>query len=264
MLHRPFLAAAAAIVVVALSPLSASAEVLGGSDRDVPLARFNDPLCPGVIGMKVEVAEAIVGRIRENAASFGLTLADPANCEPNLIVTFLVDGKDYITRLEKRQSWMFADMSNSERKALFDAPGKVRTWTRTVVRSRDGMPVSRREGLAQVPEAPMWMAHSKIYVATRRDYLAAMVLFDRDAIEGLSVFQLADYITMRAMGGEALLTIAPPEATILSLFDNPADGAKTLTVADRTFLNELYSSMPNLPASLTLATVGKRIGELRE
>jgi len=258
------LTAAAALAAALLAPLPAVAQALGGADRDEPLARFADPICPGVVGMKVEVAEAIVGRIRQNAQELGLALADPSTCDPNVIATFVADGKDYVTRLRARQGWMFVDMSEGERDALFEAPGPVRAWTRTVVRSRDGMQVSRREGLAQIPESTMWSAHSKIYVATRRDYLAAMVLFDRAAADGLSVFQLADYITMRALGGETFRKVAPEGETILGLFDNPQSAPRELTAADRIYLRTLYESLPNLPAALTLATAQKRIGELRE
>lgn len=262
MSHR--ILAAAALLAAAFSSLPAQADVLGGANRHVPLARFADPICPGIVGLDVAVAEAMVGRIRQNAEELGLPLGDPAKCDPNVIATFVSDGKDYITRLEKQQGWMFVDMSRQERDALFNAPGNIRTWTRTVVRNRDGMPVARREGLSELPEAPMWMAHSRIYVATRRDYLVSMVLFDRDAIDGMTVFQLADYVTMRSLGGEAFGEIAPEGQTILALPTNGADAPRALTAADWTYLRTLYGTMPNLPAAVTLATVQARIENLRE
>jgi hypothetical protein len=258
------LIAATALAVCLLASSPAAAQALGGEARDEPLARFADPICPGVVGMKVEVAEAIVGRIRENAEALGLPLSDPASCEPNVIATFVADGKDYLARLRARQGWMFVDMDESERESLFETNGPVRAWTRTVVRSRDGMQVGRREGLAQLPETTMWSAHSKIYVATRRDYLAAMVLVDRAAADGLSVFQLADYVTMRALGGEAFREVAPEGRTILALFDGAEGAPRQMTAADRIYLTTLYEAIPNLPAALTLATAQKRISELRE
>ena len=257
-LSAPLLAAAA---LLSLAGTPAAAQALSGAARDEPLPRFQDPLCPGVIGLKTDVAEAIVGRVRENAAKLRLPLADPGTCQPNIIASFVADGQEYISRLAKEDGWMFRDMSEAERKALFQAPGKVRTWTRTVVRSRDGLPVSRRDNLAQVPETAMWMAHSRIYVATRRDVLAAMVLFDRDSIEGLSVFQLADYLTMRALAGEALRDLAPSGGTILTLFDQAENRADSLTDHDRAFLETLYSTPANLPAAATLAAVQKRLDE---
>lgn len=262
-LFAPLLSAAALLM---LAPAPAAGQALSGAARDEPLPRFQDPICPGVIGLKVDVAEAVVGRIRQNAEQIGLPLADERSCDPNVIATFVADGKGYVTRLAEEDSWMFRDMSAGERKALLDEPGKVRAWTRTVVRSRDGLIVSRRDNLMDIPQTTMWMAHSKIYVPTRRDVIAAMVLFDRDAIGGLSVFQLADYITMRALAGEAFKAIPPAGGTILTLFDDPATQAPALTPYDLVFLNRLYSAMPNVPASATLAAVGKDIaaGRLAE
>jgi hypothetical protein len=260
----PFRLVAAALAAAFLAPSTAGAQALGGADRNEPLARFADPVCPGVVGMKVEVAEAIVGRVRQNAQDLGLRLADPATCDPNVIATFVGDGRDYVRRLRARQGWMFVDMDERERKALFETSGPVRAWTRTVVRTRDGMQVGRREGLGQIPQTRMWSAHSKIYVATRRDYLAAMVLVDRAAADGLSVFQLADYVTMRALGGEAFRKLALEGETILSLFESSQGAPRQLTAADRIYLTTLYDALPNLPAALTLATAQKRVNELSE
>lgn len=258
MIRRHFAPLLSAVALLMLAPAPATGQPLSGAVRDDPLPRFNDPLCPGVIGLKVDVAEAVVGRIRQNVEQIGLPLADELSCQPNVIATFVSDGKGYITRLAEDDSWMFRDMSAEERKALLDEPGNVRAWTRTVVRTRDGMAVSRRDNLMDIPQTTMWMAHSKIYVPTRRDVIAAMVLFDREAIDGLSVFQMADYITMRALAGEAFKGIPPPGGTILTLFDDPEARAPELTRYDLAFLDTLYSTMPNVPASVTLAT-GRKV-----
>jgi hypothetical protein len=255
-LFAPLLSAAALLMI---APAPTAGQALSGAARDEPLPRFQDPVCPGVIGLKVEVAEVMVGRIRQNAERLGLPLADERSCDPNVIASFVADGKGYVTRLAAEDSWMFRDMTAEERKALLDEPGKVRAWTRTVVRTRDGLTVSRRDNLMDVPQTSMWMAHSKVYVPTRRDVLTAMILFDRDAIGGLSVFQLADYVTMRALAGEAFKDIAPAGGTILTLFDNPEARAPELTRYDLAFLDTLYSTMPNVPAAATLAAARQEI-----
>jgi hypothetical protein len=246
-----------ALLMIASAP--ASGQIPSGTNADEPLPRFQEPICPGVIGLKVEVAEVVVGRVRHNAEQIGLPLADERSCDPNVIATFLADGKAYMSRLAKEDSWMFRDLTAEERKALLEQPGKVRTWTRTVIRTRDGLTVSRRDNLTDIPQATMWMAHSKIYVPTRRDVTASMVLFDRDAISGLSAFQLADYVTMRALGGELLKDIAPRGGTILTLFEAPGERALALTEHDLAFLKRLYSTMPNEPAAATIAAVRKDV-----
>jgi hypothetical protein len=247
----------AALLMLASAPAAGQASSTTGKGE--PLPRFQDPICPGVIGLKVEVAEAVVGRIRQNAEQIGLPLADERSCDPNVIATFIADGKAYLSRLAKEDSWMFRDLTAEERKALLEQPGKVRAWTRTVVRTRDGHIVSRRDNLMDIPQATMWMAHSKIYVPTRRDVTASMVLFDRDAISGLSAFQLADYVTMRALAGELLKDIAPRGGTILTLFEAPEERASALTRHDLAFLKRLYSAMPNEPSAATIAAVRKDV-----
>ena len=259
-LFAPLLSATALLM---LAPAPAAAQAHSGTARDEPLPRFQDPLCPGVIGLKVEVAQAIVGRIRQNAEQIGLRLADERTCEPNVIATFVADGKDYLTRLAADRPDMFAEMTRAERKVLLDEPGKVRTWRRTAVRTRDGMVVTRRDNLMDIPQAAMWGAHTKIYVPTRRDVIAAMVLFDRDAIGGLKVFQIADYVTMRALAGETFEDIAPDGGTILTLFEEPDARAPALTRYDLAFLDTLYSAMPNVPASATLATARNQVAVAR-
>lgn len=261
-LFTPLLIAVAALSI----PTSATAQVYGGADRDVPLARFQDPLCPGVVGIQLEQAQEIVGVIRENAKMLGLRLADSETCEPNIIVAVMNDPREFLNGLMERRPYLLQELDKSQQQALLDAPGPVRSWARVEVRTRDGLMVSRREGLVQPPQATMWMAHSKIYTATRRDIISAMVLLQPAAVKGLTVAQLGDYATMRALSDHAGEQIEAPHATVLHLFDPGADKPDGLTDADWTLLRTLYSTPANDPAAITLAMANERIarGEAAE
>ena len=59
---------------------------------DKPLARIEDRLCPGVIGLKQDAAELMVDRIRWNAERLDMWMADETGCSPNLIIAFVEDG----------------------------------------------------------------------------------------------------------------------------------------------------------------------------
>ena len=272
MSHRTFvpilLAAAASLAALAPTP-AASEDVSGefsGAARNMPLARFQDPVCPGIIGLERDFAEMVVYRIRENAKALGLRLADPDSCRVNILVSVLQDGQAYVRDLDHTRPYLFEELSQDQRSALFDAPGKVRSWNRVVVRTRDGLHVDRRENLADLPQTTMEAAHSLIYVPTRRDIIASTVLIDRDAVTNQSVVQLADYATMRALAGHNADSLVKPRGTILSLFDAGGEAPAEMTPADRAFLEALYTSMPNLPAMLTLARARKLIeqGEARD
>lgn len=248
-------------------PLAAAAALLAappalGQTGEEPLARFEDPLCPGVVGLKREAAEAMVGRIRANAASFGRRLADEASCEPNLLVAFVEDGQAFLNRLADRPGNVFYDMSLAERERLLAEVGPVHVVTRARSRSRDGLTIPRRENLVHAPQTTMWSAHSRIYVPTRKDIISALVLFDRAAISGLTIDQLADYTTMRTLAR----TLPDPGGvrgeSILALFAGEPRPAG-LTEFDRGYLEALYRGPPNMPGSAQLAELeavtGRRI-----
>jgi hypothetical protein len=108
----------------------------------------------------------------------------------------------------------------------------------------------------------MWMAHSKLYLTIREDITQVVVMFDRDAVRGMTLIQLADYATMRSFartrpaGGDA------PLDTILALFDPnhpPPDG---LTAFDQGYLRSVYDGIPNLPAASKLLGVNRQLGQL--
>jgi len=235
-----------------LAPLPALAQ----ADEE-PLPRFEDALCPGVVGLRQEAAEAMVGRLRANAEMLGLRMADNGDCEANVIVAFVTDGQAFLSNLEDRSSYVFAEMSRDERVALLSEPGPARTMLRVRARSRDGMPISRRENLTDLPQATMWMAHSKIYSATRNDILSALVLFDRDEIRGLNLDQLADYATFRALAHRLPDPAASGDASILTLFDSGSARPEGLTGFDRAYLAQLYTGIANLPAPAKLADLAR-------
>ncbi len=193
----------------------------------------------------------MVARIRANAERFGLRTADADDCRPNLIVAFLGDGQDYLRRLHDERGYMFQSMDRSQVRELLAVEGPARAWVTTEARTRDGMQIGRRENLVDVPRAGMWAAHSLIYIPTRRDITAAMVLIDRDAIDGLSVNQLADFASLHGFADFV------PEAredvpTIQTLFAG-GQAPSGLTEFDIAYLERLYASIPNLPANARLA-----------
>ena len=238
-----------------LAPLPAAAQ----ADEE-PLARFEDALCPGVLGLKIDSAEQMVGHLRANAEMLGLRMAENGDCEANFIVGFVADGQAFLTDLQDRSSYIFAEMSRDERVALLSDPGPARALLRVRARSRDGMPIPRRENLMQPPETTMWSAHSKIYTATRNDIISAIVLFDRDAIRGLDLAQLADYATFRALAHRLPDPAATGEASILTLFSGGEGRPAGLTEFDRAYLTELYTGIANLPAPAKLADLAHATG----
>lgn len=237
---------------------------IGTDIRDRPLARIEDRLCPGVIGLRRDAAELMVDRIRWNAERLDMWLADEGGCSPNLIVAFVEDGKAQIAELFDKQPWLFHTLTIPERKALLEEDGPVRVWTTAQQRTRDGMPIQRRESLDAPPVVSMWMAHSKIYLTVREDITQVVLLFDREAVRGKTVIQLADYATMRSFAKTRPADGSAPLGTILTLFEpghSPPDG---LTEFDQAYLRSVYDSIPNLPAANKLLGVNRQLQRVSE
>src|SRR5690606_5441913 len=104
-----------------------------------------------------------------------------------------------------------------------------------------------RQNLEQIPVGTQEGGQSLIGGGTRRVITSSMVFFDRDALEGTTLRQLADYAAMRvfAQTRDARGDNAPH--SILSLFDEGAAPPEGLTAFDRAFLTTLYESYPYTP-----------------
>jgi len=229
--------------------------------RHEPLPRFQARLCPGVIGMVPEYASMIVDRIRYNAEQLDMWMADDdGTCAPNFIVAFVEDGQADLQQIADNQHWLFRDLSVAERRRLLTEEGPVRVWTTTETRTRDGMPVARRENLTEPPVVSTWMAHSKIYLAIREDIASVVVLFDKRHVGGKTLVQLADYATMR---GLARTRPADGEGqtldTILTLFDQAASPPPQLTEFDQAYLAAVYDGMPNIPGITKVLGVNRQL-----
>jgi hypothetical protein len=232
--------------------------------RDHPLARIEDRLCPGVIGLRLDAAQLMIDRIRWNADRFDVRQGDDSNCTPNLIIAFVDDGKAELAGLAERQPWLFQTLTRAERERLLAEDGPVRVWTTAQMRTRDGMPIARQENLLDPPVVSMWMAHSKIYLTIREDITQVVVLFDKSGVRGKTVIQLADYATMRSFARTRNAEGDAPLDTILALFDASHEPPGGLTEFDQAYLRSVYDDIPNLPAITKINGVAGELDDVLE
>lgn len=231
---------------------------------DVPLARFEQPLCPGIAGLTADSAGLMIDRIRDNARFVDMRVQDDG-CNPNFIIAFVDDGQAMLSRMIDESPARFQYLSSVEKREMLE-PGPVRVWTDVQPTTRDGMRIGRGRNLVNPPNMRAEMAHSKIYTTTRRDIEMVWVIIDRDAARGMSLMQLADYATMRG-----LVRTDPGDdldiSSILGLFNRNGPWPETLTDFDRAYLTAVYDSIPNLPAARKIGRVAeelRRIEDARE
>lgn len=231
--------------------------------RHTPLARFEDRICPGVIGLTTEAAEMVVYRMRQIAEKLEIAQTEPGACNPNIVIAFTEDGRADLGELQRKHKLLSEVLSVSEQRELLEEPGPVRVFSIVETRMLNGMPVPRRRNLAQIPVGWMHAGHSKIYTATRQDIVAVTVLFDREAVRGMTLWQLADYAAMRVYA-----RTREPERhdvdSILSLFAGGDAAPAGLTPFDLAYLESLYAGIPNLPGITKIAGVDGKLRQAAE
>lgn len=232
-----------------------------------PLASFKDKVCPGIIGMPVEMAEIMVDRIRRNAEEVGLRTASLGKCAPNIYVIFVRNGQAVIKEMLKSQPWLLESLERSEQKALARDSGPVHSWTNTVVRSRQGdeMMGTKAGNATNVPILNVGQAQSHIFLSHRIDIANSVILIDIPAIDGLSVVQLADYVTMRAFARTNPVEGEQAVSTILSLFDPNENNARPyqLTDFDLAYLRAVYTGTDGLNAASKIAGINRELREIQ-
>jgi hypothetical protein len=220
------------------------------------IARFEKAVCPGAFGMPDAQRAAVDARIRTVVAGVGLKVAK-ANCKPNLVIMVTPDKAAFLEALGKKRYYMFGDRSPAEVRRILAQPGPATAWQIQAMVNGDGRPIFNEAG---TPINRSTRAQSRITPPARPAFMAAIVVVESKAIEGLSTTQLADYAAMRALAriDPARIDASAP-STILRVLDAAADSEVpvTLTQWDFSFLKGLYSSPSNLYAPSQRSEIGR-------
>jgi len=222
-------------------------EVIRPPRMNQPVAKFFYPVCVQVLGLEAEAAGVIAARIRENAEALGVGADPKPDCVPTLRVAFMAPAAGPAAEWLSMESPQLAHLASYQRERVLAESGPVRAWNRVVVRDFNGQPIRLADArviggmdLAPVPIDP----YSATDPIITTEITAAAVLIARDAADGLTLGQLADYATMRTLLGTGAPDGDTPAPTILTLFADPQAPAG-LTDFDRALVRELYDASRN-------------------
>ena len=232
--------------------------------RHTPLARFGDYACPGVGGLRVESAEMVVSRIRFIAEDLGIPLRKEGDCQPNIFIIFTDDGRADLNELERKTRQVSLNLSQHDKRELLEVEGPVRVFNIVQDRMRNGISLPRRRDLQNAPVGSQEGGQSLISRGIRRDITTSIVLFDREAVKGLTLRQLADYAAMRVFAQTRDASGEKAPDSILSLFDPDAVPPDGLTAFDRAFLTTLYESQPYIPGMGNIQRVAHMLKQQME
>jgi hypothetical protein len=210
-------------------------------------------------------------RLRQVAGSIGLRTAS-AKCDPNLVVIVAGRSGAFIEQLRKERPDIFEGVDYAQVAAALRTKEPVRTWQSIEPRGADGRPLERVSSI-EFGDGPKPVSNayilrgttalaSRLVSAVRQDLVRSFVVLDVDAIDGLTLTQIADYAAMRLLAR----TKAPPHpsaSTILGLFSDPAvpSGVAHLTRWDFAYLWSLYNTDGSAPAGAQKCSIAGAIRE---
>lgn len=240
-------------------------QVVKGTIKDAgitPLARFEDKICPGIVGLAGAQADRLIKMIRDDVVALGGKVDDPG-CTANATVIFTDQPVEFVKKMAKAQPGYF-DLTPRALEQFTATPRAVASWHVTDTRDRDGQElagaskVSDRKKKLFTANAALSVgidakvvrqsAATRLYTNTREDMLVGFAVIDRQRSAGKSLKQLADLATLHLLldirqdAGEA------NRNSILSLFEErPAGMAPpaALSELDKAMVQALYAPPEN-------------------
>jgi hypothetical protein len=223
-----------------------------GAARGVP--RWNGPICVGVIGPQVEQGQFIADAISSRAKVVGVEPGEPG-CSPNLLVIVTANPQEVLVEMAERHRAVFGfagdakiDTSGSDESlSAFIANDRPVRWRQVIETvGADGIPLDGdpRIGPGGIPtNLPIVRGEAtRLRSNVRRQFSRAIIVVDTTQTAGLSLVQVADYLTLVALADvdpEANLSGFP---SILNLFNPQAEKVVKMSDWDEAFLASLYSA----------------------
>jgi hypothetical protein len=226
-----------------------------------PLARFEDPICPGIVGIGGAQAERLLQMIRDNVVQLGGKV-DPPGCTANATVIFTDQPVEFVKKMAKAQPGYF-DLTPRAFDQFTATPRAVASWHVTDTRDRDGKEAGsagkatqRKKMFDTEVTTPAQLsakvirqsAATRLYTNTREDMLVAFAVIDRQRSAGKDLRQLADLATLHLLLDVKQDAGTTNRNSILSLFDAGGDGVaapKALSEFDKAMVQALYAPADN-------------------
>lgn len=212
-------------------------------------ARFEDALCPIVIGMPRDWTDTLTRLIRENVIAVGGKVGKPG-CTFNAAIIFIDQPLELVKAFAEEEPGYF-DMTPRELQHFTAVERPVSSWHVTDMRSRDGVELGSMGSMGGMPTDARIVrnaAASRLYTNVREDMLVGFVVIDRKQTPGKSLRQLADLATMHIMLDVNQEAGGRDPGSILSLFEERAQGMAVparLSQFDRGALRGFYTQREN-------------------
>ena len=232
------------------------ARTLTPARMDEQIGRFVSPVCPALIGLRLNQGEAIVDRFRQVAAAARVPVARKP-CAANIFIIAVTSKRTFIESIPRYAPGLVQGVPDARISAMARSPSPVSAWQVPGLLDQNGLQValSDLESGNRLTSAPTVASTdgSRLNRPTQIGLTVAVLIVERQALANMSTRQFADYAAMRTLAPINPLNdqhappaepeLALPADSILSLFGkqlDPADAPPSVTWWDFAFLQALY------------------------
>lgn len=212
-------------------------------------AKWKAPVCPHVYGMTPVAAWLVEQRIREIAQQVGAPVDRNDPCVANIGIIVTVDPQKSFDSLAARAPYL---VISTTRRLKVEYP--VETWYASMLRDYNGKLNFDQSwedaGLDGPPYVPAQL--SRLSTGQTAEMGAATVLVDAQAVTGLSLGSLADYIALQTLAQSQATGHCQDVPSIANLMLKGCDAANrtdALSDLDMALLTGLYAA-PDRPELL--------------
>jgi len=225
--------------------------------RNGQLGRWQQPICPFVLGVEEEFAVHVAARVRAAARQAGAPVGEPG-CRGNALIAFVPDAQALIRIVNLRHQRLLAGVPFADRQALRASRSPILWWASSRIEGSDGDQI-QQDGLGSLPQLRQYRS-SLISTLTRIAYTGATVLVGLERSNGQRLDALADYAAFVLLSDARPTGPTPPVPTILNLYTAPAgDRPMGLTDHDRAYLMGLYRTPTDRTAMVQRQAITNRI-----
>lgn len=255
-------------------------EVSAPPSREDQLARFENRVCPGVVGLGQRQAQFMVDRIAQRALEIDLEVGRPG-CKANVLVLVTADGASAARSIVEEQEYLMASDNLRENlntrgdDALQDfiaTSRPVRWWHVAQTETTDGDVLghtnpygrTRSTNMQEFRGAEVTRPSGSNFGRLSRRTLQAMrnvvVIIDTQRVGDVRLDALADYVAMVALAQTEPGADTAGYDTILNLFSETRDGQSGMTEWDLAYLQGLYTGRGNaLDSTWQSRTIARRM-----
>lgn len=227
------------------------------TERGHQFGRFEDPICPRVVGLDEKASAEIADRIGAVGKAVRIEVKRE-RCAPNLVLVVVPDKRAALAQLRKSRPEYFALLSRSFVDTMTASNRPYASWQLSELFASDGMRIGRSDtrpggGHLATDESGTFYdlnaarlkttePPSRLRANVRPQVQSAVVLVEARALDNVDTRQLADFALMQAMVPPNERNEDPPQSSILNVFATlpvPSDAPQSLTHTDVAFLKAL-------------------------